>query len=104
MVAGGGHWFAARRSTGRILSEAKEHRRPDSRGRRAEMATTDPMDRHAGLPADAFAFVWKDFSRYVEVHPVQTGWLVVWGRYEDQGQRKLLLGNRTYPTLAGARR
>jgi hypothetical protein len=35
---------------------------------------------------------------------VQTGWLVIWGRYEDQGQRKLLLGNRTYPTLAGARR
>ena len=62
------------------------------------------MDRIAAVPVEAFAFVWKDFSRYVEVHPVQTGWLVLWGRYEAQGQRKLLLGNRTYPTLAGARR
>ena len=49
-------------------------------------------------------FVWKDFSRYVEVHPVQTGWLVLWGRYEEQGKRKILFGNRTYPTLDGARR
>ncbi len=49
-------------------------------------------------------FVWKDFSRYVEVHPVQTGWLVLWGRYEEQGKRKILFGNRTYPTLEGARR
>ncbi|MDP9354492.1 MAG: hypothetical protein M3Q71_24400 [Chloroflexota bacterium] len=48
--------------------------------------------------------VWKDFSRYVEVHPVQTGWLVLWGRYEEQGKRKILFGNRTYTTLEGARR
>jgi len=50
------------------------------------------------------AFVWKDFSRFVEVHPVRTGWLVLWGRYEEQGARKVLAGNRTYPELAGARR
>jgi hypothetical protein len=56
------------------------------------------------LPAEAFAFVWKDFSRFVEVHPVRTGWLVLWGRYEAQGKRKVLLGNRTYTTLTGARR
>lgn len=68
------------------------------------MTINDPEARIAALPAEAFAFVWKDFSRYVEVHPVQTGWLVVWGRYADQGKRTLLLGNRTYPTLDGARR
>jgi hypothetical protein len=50
------------------------------------------------------AFLWKDFSRFVEVVPVHTGWLVLWGRYEAQGARTILLGNRTYTTLAGARR
>ena len=68
------------------------------------MTTNGPDARIGKLPAAAFAFVWKDFSRFVEVHPVQTGWLVLWGRYEDQGRRTVLLGNRTYPTLAGARR
>ena len=68
------------------------------------MATHGGEERVVRLPAEAFTFVWKDFSRFVEVHPVQTGWLVLWGRYEGQGGRKRLLGNRTYPTLAGARR
>ena len=68
------------------------------------MTTHDSTDRIAAVPPEAFAFVWKDFSRFVEVHPVQTGWFVLWGRYEDQGRRTVLLGNRTYPTLAGARR
>ena len=49
-------------------------------------------------------FVWKDFSRYVEVHPVRTGWLVVWGRYTDAGAKKHIAGNRTYADLAAARR
>jgi hypothetical protein len=53
---------------------------------------------------DAPAFAWQDFSRFVEVSPVRTGWLVVWGRYEDQGRRRLVLGNRIYPELAGVRR
>ena len=35
---------------------------------------------------------------------MRTGWLVLWGHYEDLGQRKLLHGNRTYPDLASARR
>ena len=48
-------------------------------------------------------FVWQDFSRFVEVHPVATGWLVLWGHHEQAGARKVLHGNRTYPTLAGAR-
>jgi hypothetical protein len=50
------------------------------------------------------AFEWKDHGRFVELHPVQTGWLVLWGRYEDLGRRRVLLGNRTYPGLDGARR
>ncbi len=55
------------------------------------------------LPAQS-GFVWKDFSRYVEVHPVRTGWLVVWGRYSDAGAKKHIEGNRTYTDLAAARR
>ena len=53
-----------------------------------------------GVPA----YVWRDHSRYVEVVPVRTGWLVVWGRYEDAGRRRLTLGNRVYRDLAGMRR
>lgn len=49
-------------------------------------------------------FVWKDFSRYVEVHPVQTGWLVVWGRYTEAGAQKHIVGNRTYADLTATRR
>jgi hypothetical protein len=53
-----------------------------------------------GVPA----FAWRDHSRYVEIVPVRTGWLVVWGRYEDMGRRRLTLGNRVYRDLAGVRR
>ena len=49
-------------------------------------------------------FVWKDHSRYVAVRPVATGWLVLWGRYEDHGRTDRLLGNRVYADLGGARR
>jgi hypothetical protein len=50
------------------------------------------------------AFIWQDFSRFVEVSPVRTGWLVVWGRYEARGRRRVLRGNRVYRDLAGVRR
>src|SRR4051812_30406630 len=53
-----------------------------------------------GVPA----YSWRDHSRYVEIVPVRTGWLVVWGRYEDMGRRRLPLGNRVYRALAGVRR
>lgn len=49
-------------------------------------------------------FAWKDFSRFVELHVVSTGWLVLWGHYAEAGRRKLLAGNRTYADLGGARR
>jgi hypothetical protein len=49
-------------------------------------------------------FVWKDFSRFVEVAPVSLGWLVLWGRYREMGRVRDLAGSRTYDTLAGARR
>lgn len=48
-------------------------------------------------------FEWKYFSRFVTVSPVRLGWLVIWGRYEEMGQRTVLLGNRTYRNLAEAR-
>ena len=49
-------------------------------------------------------YSWKDFSRFVDVAPVQQGWLVLWGRFHEQGARRELGGNRTYLDLAGARR
>ena len=50
------------------------------------------------------SFVWNDSGRFVEVHPVMTGWLVVWGHYEDFGTIRVDEGNATYASLAGARR
>jgi hypothetical protein len=50
------------------------------------------------------AFVWKSFSRFVEVAPVERGWLVLWGHYHDLGRRRELAGNRTYLDLDGVRR
>ena len=49
------------------------------------------------------AFSWKSFSRFVEVYPVATGWLVIWGRYEQQGAIRRLDGQRVYRDLAGVR-
>lgn len=53
---------------------------------------------------DASPFVWKDFSRFVEVAPVELGWLVLWGEYRDMGRTRRLVGSRTYADLASARR
>lgn len=53
---------------------------------------------------DLSPFVWKDFSRFVEVAPVELGWLVFWGRYHDMGRRRELAGQQTYVDLTGARR
>ena len=49
-------------------------------------------------------FVWRSFSRFVEVAPVDRGWLVLWGQYHDLGRRRELAGNRTYLDLSGVRR
>jgi hypothetical protein len=49
-------------------------------------------------------YSWKDFSRFVDVAPVQQGWLVIWGRFHEQGARRELAGSRTYTSLNGARR
>lgn len=49
-------------------------------------------------------FIWKDFSRFVEVGPVASGWLVMWGRYHDRGRVRELSANRIYRDLHGARR
>ena len=50
------------------------------------------------------AFVWTSFGRFVAVAQVTLGWLVLWGRYREQGRRRELAGNRTYRDLAGVRR
>lgn len=49
-------------------------------------------------------YAWKDHSRYVEIIPVQTGWLVNWGHYERMGAVKHIHGSRIYRDEAGARR
>ena len=59
---------------------------------------------HAGSRLGEPAFVWQDHSRYVEIVPVRTGWLVVWGRYAEMGRRKAVLGSRVYRDLTGVRR
>ena len=66
-----------------------------------------PDDRHSSRVDEVTAaapFVWKDFSRFVEVAPVERGWLVLWGVFREAGRRRELGGSRTYASLEGARR
>ena len=49
-------------------------------------------------------FNWKDFSRFVQVAPVERGWLVLWGHFQQGGRARDLVGQRTYVDLAGVRR
>jgi hypothetical protein len=62
------------------------------------------VDTAAVNPGRPPAFVWKDFSRFAELHAVTTGWLVLWGTYTEAGKRKILAGNQTYADLPAARR
>ena len=64
----------------------------------------DTAPTNAGVPRATPAFEWKDHGRFVELHPVRIGWLLLWGRYEELGRRKVIAGNRTYPDPASARR
>jgi hypothetical protein len=49
-------------------------------------------------------FDWKDHSRFVEIYPVSSGWLVLWGKYEEMGAVRTLSGSRVYRSSDGARR
>ena len=49
-------------------------------------------------------FAWKDFSRFVQVAPVERGWLVLWGHFRHEGRTRDLAGQRTYADLSGVRR
>ncbi len=49
-------------------------------------------------------YEWKDHSRFVEIYPVSSGWLVLWGTWEDMGARRLLRGSRIYTAGESARR
>jgi hypothetical protein len=53
---------------------------------------------------DRSVFSWKDFSRFVQVAPVERGWLVLWGRFRHGGRTRDLAGQRTYADLSGVRR
>jgi hypothetical protein len=67
------------------------------------------MNGQSELPLDITAddravFNWKDFSRFVQVAPVERGWLVLWGHFQQGGQSRDLAGQRTYVALASVRR
>ena len=49
-------------------------------------------------------YTWKDFSRFVQVAPVERGWLVLWGHFRLAGRARDLAGHRTYADLSGVRR
>src|SRR5829696_5866664 len=53
---------------------------------------------------DYSVFVWRDFSRFVHVAPVERGWLVLWGHFRHGGRARDLAGQRTYADLSGVRR
>ena len=53
---------------------------------------------------DRTVFSWKDFSRFVQVAPVERGWLVLWGHWSQGGRTRDLAGQRTYVDLTGVRR
>ena len=57
---------------------------------------------HAG--EDRAVFSWKDYSRFVQVAPVERGWLVLWGHFRQGGRDRDLTGQRTYVDLTGVRR
>ena len=67
------------------------------------MTETETPNRVAEVTA-ATPFIWKDFSRFVEVAPVERGWLVLWGTFREAGRTRELAGSRTYVDLPGARR
>lgn len=85
--------------TSRFLSSLGMTRLPQ-RTTRTETATSSRL---AEVTAAA-PFMWKDFSRFVEVAPVERGWLVLWGTFRDAGRTRELAGARTYADLPGARR
>ena len=53
---------------------------------------------------DRAIYTWKDFSRFVQVAPVERGWLVLWGYFRHGGRTRDLAGQRTYADLSGVRR
>jgi hypothetical protein len=55
------------------------------------------------LADDHSVFIWKDFSRFVHVAPVERGWLVLWGHFRHGGCARDLAGERTYTDLSGVR-
>ncbi len=68
----------------------------------ASQASTAPRSPNAGIGAEP-VFEWKSYSRFVAVYPVATGWLVLWGRYEQMGKVRVHLGHRIYLSLDGVR-
>ena len=66
------------------------------------MSASSPSPRLDEVTA-ASPFAWKDFSRFVEVAPVERGWLVLWGTFRESGRTREMAGNQTYANLQGAR-
>ena len=49
-------------------------------------------------------YEWKDHSRFVEIYPISSGWLTLWGMYEAMGARRVLHGSRIYLECHAVRR
>ena len=62
--------------------------------------SASPLVQDGNRP-DPSDFEWRDFSRFVRVSRVATGWLVLWGTYYDLGSRSELAGSRLYSGRAG---
>lgn len=55
-------------------------------------------------PVTEALYDWKDAGRFVEVHAVTTGWLVLWGDHARMGTVRNLHGVRVYRDERGVRR
>ncbi len=75
---------------------ARRIERPRIRGQSRVPLSTTADDRSV--------FTWKHFSRFVQVAPVERGWLVLWGHFRNAGRVRDLAGQRTYADLSGVRR
>ncbi len=68
-----------------------------------QLADQDIHDDTESARRAAAAFAWKSFGRFVEVYPVATGWLTLWGHYQRHGTIRRLAGQRVYTDLGGVR-
>ena len=55
-------------------------------------------------PVTEALYAWIDHGRFAEVYAVTTGWLVIWGAWEQMGSVRTLHGTRIYRDERSVRR